>query len=356
MVLRVISFLLSLGCSTLGLTEAPVGPETDFLQEMLINQMISANPEQPEIADRTGLLSFLDPKLMPHDVIFHLYTRNNPVASYILKTGDIANLKNSKFDGNLSTKVIIHGWTNSGKSYWYNHFRHNYLTVGNYNVIGVDWFAGSAKGYLTSVVITRKVGEYIADFLRFLGLNTHLNLDNVHLLGHSLGSHVAGFAGAFLEGRIGRITGLDPAGPTFEIPFLKDPKDRLDFTDAKFVDIIHTCGGTAGFLQPIGHIDFYPNGGVFRQPGCSVLLPQYCSHARAYEFFAESIICPANFVSVKCNSWMDYKMGRCPRGQVTLLGEKVNKDARGKFYLETNAASPFGKGLFEKHINKILHT
>lgn len=65
---------------------------------------------------------------------------------------------------------------------------------------------------------------------------------------------------------------MDPARPDFELPFLRNPKDRLDTGDAKFVDIIHTCAGTAGFVRPIGHVDFYPNGGTFRQPGCPLLL------------------------------------------------------------------------------------
>jgi hypothetical protein len=64
--------------------------------------------------------------------------------------------------------------------------------------------------------------------------------------------------------------GLDPAGPLFT---LNDTDARLDTTDGEFVDIIHTNGGTLlhdqqGFLPPIGHIDFYPNGGQF-QPGCT---------------------------------------------------------------------------------------
>lgn len=106
-----------------------------------------------------------------------------------------------------------------------------------------------------------------------------INLKNVHLLGHSLGAHVAGFVGYKFIGKIGRITGMDPARPDFEVPILRESKDRLDPSDAVFVDVIHTCAGTVGFVRPIGHADFYPNGGSFRQPGCPVLT------MRKYIFF-----------------------------------------------------------------------
>lgn len=41
---------------------------------------------------------------------------------------------------------------------------------------------------------------------------------------------------------------------------------------ALFVDVIHTdagpiISGGLGLMQPSGHVDFYPNGGV-QQPGC----------------------------------------------------------------------------------------
>jgi len=42
-------------------------------------------------------------------------------------------------------------------------------------------------------------------------------------------------AGSRLKGRIGRITGVDPAGPTFKYV---SNEFRLDRTDAKFVDIV----------------------------------------------------------------------------------------------------------------------
>lgn len=61
--------------------------------------------------------------------------------------------------------------------------------------------------------------------------------------------------------------GLDPAFPGFES---SGPENRLDKSDAEFVDCVHTCGGTVGFMTPICHADFYPNGGRNMQPSCLV--------------------------------------------------------------------------------------
>ncbi|XP_008479096.1 lipase member H-like [Diaphorina citri] len=66
--------------------------------------------------------------------------------------------------------------------------------------------------------------------------------------------------------------GLDPAGPLFES---QDPRSRLDSSDAQFVDVIHSNGenlilGGLGSWQPLGHVDFYPNGGRM-QKGCTNL-------------------------------------------------------------------------------------
>ncbi len=61
------------------------------------------------------------------------------------------------------------------------------------------------------------------------------------MIGHSLGSHIAGYIGETLRERrlgvLGRITGLDPAEPLFQsMPEFV----RLDPGDAEFVDAIHT--------------------------------------------------------------------------------------------------------------------
>ena len=46
-----------------------------------------------------------------------------------------------------------------------------------------------------------------------------------------------------------------------------DPDVRLDPTDAKHVDVVHTNEPFVGTPQTVGHIDFFPNGGSL-QPGC----------------------------------------------------------------------------------------
>lgn len=60
--------------------------------------------------------------------------------------------------------------------------------------------------------------------------------------------------------------GLDPAFPLFE-PGSKS--ERLNAGDADFVDVIHTDGGIFGYPWPLGHADFFPNGGIPLQPGCT---------------------------------------------------------------------------------------
>lgn len=74
-------------------------------------------------------------------------------------------------------------------------------------------------------------------------------------MGHSLGAHISSYFSKGISG-ISRITAFDPAQPGFE----GCPKEvRLDKSDAKFVDVIHTsCRPTVPFLgfgliSPVGN-------------------------------------------------------------------------------------------------------
>jgi hypothetical protein len=61
---------------------------------------------------------------------------------------------------------------------------------------------------------------------------------------------------------------LDPAGPSFEG---NAPAERLANTDAAVVDTIATDAGALGIQAAVGDVSFYPNGGTWPQPGCSIL-------------------------------------------------------------------------------------
>lgn len=78
-------------------------------------------------------------------------------------------------------------------------------------VIAVDWGDGSGFPYSQASANTRVVGAEIARLINFLGAHAGLSVDKVHIIGHSLGAHVAGYAGAAFtsEGlpKIARITG-----------------------------------------------------------------------------------------------------------------------------------------------------
>ena len=81
------------------------------------------------------------------------------------------------------------------------------------------------------------------------------------------------------------MSGLDPAEGRWTF---NDTDTRLDITDAEFVDIVHTNGGDISngeiaFIEPIGHVDFYVNGG-HKQPGCQD--PDYSKIISFFFFFS----------------------------------------------------------------------
>ena len=60
------------------------------------------------------------------------------------------------------------------------------------------------------------------------------------------------------------FSGLDPAMPFFAT---LNTDQKLDASDAVFVDVIHTNAFVQGKIEACGDVDFYVNGGI-RQPGC----------------------------------------------------------------------------------------
>ncbi|XP_022170472.1 inactive pancreatic lipase-related protein 1-like isoform X2 [Myzus persicae] len=200
-------------------------------------------------------------------VFYWLYTRNNSDGQ-LLNRSEPHMIESTTYDPSNPIKVLVHGWlgTTQEKSGICSYNVKSYLEVGEYNVICVDW-----KQYSTDIsyAVAKARSKYIAlDIVKML-LKITYNMtegcyETIHVIGHSMGAHIAGHVGKNLPG-LYRISGLDPAKPMYE---KSGPDDRLDMTDAKFVDVMHTNAGQNGLDKSIGHMDFYPNGGS-KQPNCS---------------------------------------------------------------------------------------
>ena len=121
------------------------------------------------------------------------------------------------------------------------------------NVISVDWrkLANTYPFYNIAASNTKPVGFLAADLITFLVDQGGTALSDIHPVGFSLGAQVAGHLGYKLKGTLSRITGLDPAGLLFHyVPH----SERLDPSDAHFVDVIHTTGLWIGMDEPVCHV------------------------------------------------------------------------------------------------------
>lgn len=166
-------------------------------------------------------------------------------------------------------------------------------------------------------------------------------VENIHLIGHSLGAHIVGAAGRYFQEltnlSIPHITGLDPAKPCFNEG---EALSGLLRGDADFIDIIHSNPGVLGKRDPMGDVDFYPGGLDPLPTGCISVV---CAHARAWEYYGETIY-PGNennFMAVRCTSLTRVRENKCPRKEVP-MGYGVPKDVKGNYFLEVRGEEPFG--------------
>ncbi|KRT83183.1 hydrolase [Oryctes borbonicus] len=179
------------------------------------------------------------------DTKFYLFRRNIKFSQpdTLLYNDDGLSLTQSKFNSSQPVKVIIHGFMGAWNNVNTLNASHIYLKIYDYNIISMDW-STAAKGpqYAQAAANTQVVGRQLGLLLEQM-INLGLNPDNIHLIGFSLGAHVAACASEILKDKrilIGRITGLDAASPLFRSGHLREKSSKLDKTDAKFVDVLHT--------------------------------------------------------------------------------------------------------------------
>ncbi|XP_053930030.1 lipase member H isoform X5 [Cuculus canorus] len=207
-----------------------------------------------------------------------LYTRQNPNCAEELNSTPSMYLDVTK-----KTTFIIHGYRLTGSApVWIPDLVQRLLSVEDMNIIVVDWNQGA-----TTLIYSHASGncKRVAEVLKKLideMLVDGASLDSLHMIGVSLGAHISGFVGQMFDGALGRITGLDPAGPLYRG---KPPSERLDPTDAQFVDVIHSDTDGLQYFK--------------------------CDHQRSVLLFMSSLKQSCNITAYPCSSYRSYRHGKC---------------------------------------------
>ncbi|XP_050070549.1 lipase member H-like [Anopheles maculipalpis] len=289
--------------------------------------------------------SFIDPPprttgfetLVPQrDIRLHCTKTSEPRFEEVF-FGDI-NVQD-KINFSLPLTVAIHGWRDSSNLTLYNALTGSYLRhVKNTNYCLLDWRPYAEFGYqITARKSAPQVASYLFGFLQGISL-LYYPLENVSLIGFSMGGQIAGLTGKLLTGRIGTIYALDPAGPLFSHPFDIGPMRRLAGTDAKYVQVISTARYTVGFGPLVGTQNFLPNEGYHPQAPCKPKddgIGEFanalrCSHQYAVKLFIDSLD-PANpIVGQKCTKVLGARV--ClfqPKDRLGIYAKRTP----GNFYL-----------------------
>ncbi|KAE8752676.1 hypothetical protein FOCC_FOCC000798 [Frankliniella occidentalis] len=197
------------------------------------------------------------------------------------------------FEPNLPTKVLIHGFAGSVDFNFTASIRQAYLLRGGYNVIVVDWGRlTQLPCYASSVLNTWQVSRCTGQLLSHLGrLQPSLRPPHLHLVGFSLGAHIAAYTSA---------------------------------------ELLSTTG------MKVGRITDIP----------------LCSHLLAPVYFSETILDETSHWGRQCPSYAHYAWGWCPNPQPhevgnhpgVFMGEGISPRTRGTFLVETAAQYPFALG------------
>ncbi|XP_039493721.1 phospholipase A1 2 [Drosophila santomea] len=275
-----------------------------------------------------------------NEVSFYLYTKQNPTEGQEI-TADASSIVASHFNKDHGTRFVIHGWKGKYTDSMNVDITKAWLSKGDFNVIVVNWDRSQSVDYAMSVRGVPEAGTKVGEMIQYMHENHEMSLETLKVIGHSLGAHVAGYAGKQVgQKRVHTIVGLDPALPLFSYD---TPDKRLSSEDAFYVESIQTNGGVKGFVKPIGKATFYVSGGR-KQPGCGVDLAGTCSHARSVLYYAEAVT-ENSFGAIQCQDYQAALDNECGS---TFSGVRMAEDwnannVEGHFYVPVNSEAPFGQ-------------
>jgi pimeloyl-ACP methyl ester carboxylesterase len=131
---------------------------------------------------------YTEPECPNSNVTFYLYTRDTQEQPTQLDISNPETIFNAKYIQNRPLIVLMHGYTGD-KDYSPNkQIRPAYFSIGDFNIISVDYKAIAAEPcYHWSVANIPVVANCTAQLLDFLVDENIFKLKSIHLIGFSLG-------------------------------------------------------------------------------------------------------------------------------------------------------------------------
>ncbi|XP_049872128.1 pancreatic triacylglycerol lipase-like [Pectinophora gossypiella] len=326
--------LLVLAFATASVTAVPVVPEVEVQEYPRFIEFPGGDGQMHSVdLEEEPDLDLIEAANDPTNNRYWLFTRRNPDVAQQLAYNDEESVFNSNFDASKEVVVISHGWLGGQNNNINPTIRDAYLNRDDVNVIVLDWRYLALGGYITAASGVPRVGRGLGLFLEFLNRLTGAPYDKMHLVGFSLGAHLVGNAGRFLDGQVARVTGLDPAGPLW-----RTSSNRISPSDARYVEAIHTNGGLdgLGIGISVGDVDFHPNGGS-SQPGC---ITPICDHERAWKFFA-STVTHDHLVGRRCSNFIQLNLNTCRGDRLNMGNSDLNKSGSGTYRVNTRWRYPY---------------
>lgn len=194
-------------------------------------------------------------------------------------------------------------------------------------------------------------GELSSELLYYL-IND-LGVQNLIVVGHSMGCHVAGFSGRFLNSKYGIqldvIVGVDCAGPGFK----NLPESRIKCSDAKCIISEHTSYTFGlGEMCLATHTVRFNTGGnqqaCMEDENCLECLPSIlagtpcCSHGFGCNVTAEMLTIPEETNLMYLTRCKSYRF--CNEPTDIVFGISLCNQPEGIYDLRTSNSSPFGRG------------
>lgn len=271
------------------------------------------------------------------DVEFRLYSINNIDEDYLNITPE--SLGNFNYNKEYNYIFLLHGFgENSFNNDWYPRTIKKFLMKKDFVVVAAGYQNILKDNYNKSIDMIPEIGQRVAEIMIAMSKTKQISSEKFELIGYALGSHIAGSSGRYFtkntNQKIKRIYAMDPD------VIGEDNKNNLQESDATQVVVMHTS--KQGIQKPIGHVDFYPNGGLSHQQ-CQQHLPLDDRKMGLYYFIC-SIIKDCRMYGTKCDNIDLYKTYKCAGHPQAKMGYGIDDDVEpGKYYLFTFCREMQGK-------------